>query len=286
MNPVSPQEAARIFREAARLNREEEHLRGSTLQLPNYGQLVATGDLHGHRRNFERLVNFCDLDNAPTRHIVLHEIIHEEPQGLAALDMSHEVLLAAAQWKIEFPEQVHFLQSNHELAQLTEQDISKGGRIVTYSFLAGLRQSYGSGSDEVADAVMEFLGTYPLAIRTANRVLMTHSLPSPHVMSRFDAGVLARRPTGADLRDGGSAYYLVWGRHQTADQLAALAQTWDVDWFICGHQPQEFGYAVVHERMLILASDHNHGVMLPFDLRKEYDLAGLEQSIRPLASVA
>ncbi|HRX87217.1 MAG TPA: metallophosphoesterase [Phycisphaerae bacterium] len=286
MTEFSAQADIQTYREAARHNREEEHLQGATLQLPNYGQLVATGDLHGHRRNFERLQNYCDLAHAPTRHIVLHEIIHEEPQGLAGLDLSHEVLLAAARWKTEYPDQVHFLQSNHELAQLTEQDISKGGRIVTYSFLAGLRQTYGNASDDVADAVMEFLASYPLAIRTANRVLLTHSLPSPAVMGMFDPTVLSRQPTPADLRDGGSGYYLVWGRHQAADQLAELARTWDVDWFICGHQPQEFGYAVVHDRMIILASDHNHGVMLPFDLRREYDLKGLEESIRPLASVA
>ncbi len=286
MKAASAQEDIRVYREAARLNREEEHLDGSTLRFPNYGQLVATGDLHGHRRNFERLVSYCDLEHAPSRHVVLHEIIHEEPQGLAALDMSHEVLAAAARWKLEYPEQVHFLQSNHELAQLTEQDISKGGRIVTYSFLAGLRQSYGNASDAVADAVMEFLSSYPLAIRTANRILIAHSLPSPAMMGRFDPTVITRRPTPADLRDGGSAYYLVWGRHQSAEQLAELARRWDVDWFICGHQPQEFGYAVVHDRMLILASDHNHGVMLPFDLRKEYDLTTLEAAIRPLASVA
>jgi len=286
MITATVQEAARIYREAARHNREEEYLDGATLDLPNYGQLVATGDLHGHRRNLERIMNYCDLANAPTRHVVLHEIIHEEPQGFAALDMSHEVLLVAARWKCAFPDQVHFLQSNHELAQLTEQDISKGGRIVTYSFLAGLRQTYGAGGDEVAEAIMELLSSYPLAIRTANRIMVTHSLPSPGVMSSFDPTVLRRTPTRADLVDGGSGYYLVWGRHQAEADLQRLAGAWDVDFFICGHQPQEFGYEVVHQRMIILASDHNHGVILPFDLRKQYDLAGLQGAVRPLASIA
>jgi len=286
MTAANSQQDARTYREAARLNREEEHLDGATLDLPNYGQLVATGDLHGHRRNLQRIMQYSDLEHAPTRHVVLHEIIHEEPVGLAGLDMSHEALLAAARWKLEYPDQVHFLQSNHELAQLTEQDISKGGRIVTYSFLAGLRQTYGNGSDEVADAIMEFLASYPLAIRTTNRILVTHSLPSPQVMNQFDPTVLRRRPTGGDLRDGGSAYHLVWGRHQTGEQLAALARTWDVDYFICGHQPQEFGYARMFDRLLILASDHNHGVILPFDLKREYDIASLEGAIRPLSSIA
>ncbi|MCB9849169.1 MAG: hypothetical protein H6817_00520 [Phycisphaerales bacterium] len=286
MSTQQAENDARIYREAARCNREEEHLEGATICLPNYGQLVATGDLHGHRRNLERIMNFSDLEHAPTRHVVLHEIIHEEPSGLAGLDMSHEALLTAATWKTQYPDQIHFIQSNHELAQYIEQDISKGGRIVTYSFLAGLRQTYGDAYTIVADAIMEFIGSYPLAIRTANRVMITHSLPSPSAMGYFDPDVVRRKPTNGDIQDGGSGYALVWGRHQSADQLATLAQAWDVDFFICGHQPQESGYNVVHERMIILASDHNHGTMLPFDLGRKLDIPSLESAIRPLASIA
>jgi hypothetical protein len=286
MSAEQAQPDAAIYREAAQYNRDEEHLAGSTLVLPDYGQLVATGDLHGHRRNLERIMHYSDLAHAPTRHVVLHEIIHEEPRGLAESDMSHEVLLSAAKWKTQFPDQVHFLQSNHELAQMISQDISKAGRIVTFSFLAGLRETYGAAADAVADAIIEFIASYPLAIRTANRILITHSLPSPAAMARFDRTVLTRQPTNGDLHDGGSAYLLVWGRHQTAEQLAALADGWDVDFFICGHQPQETGYDIVHRRMVILASDHNHGTFLPFDLRREYDVASLESAIRPLAAIA
>lgn len=280
------QQDANTYREAARLNREDPLLAGSTLVFPDYGQLVVTGDLHGHRRNLERIMTYCDLDHAPMRHVILHEIIHEEPEGLGGVDRSHEVLLRAAQWKTRFPDQVHFLQSNHELAQFIEQDISKGGRIVTFSFLAGIREAYGDGAGEVVDGLMEFIGSHPLAARTANRLLVTHSLPSPALMPAFDPTVIARTPTPADLRDGGSAYLLVWGRHQTAEQLDHLARVWDVDYFLCGHQPQETGYDVRGERLIILASDHNHGVFLPFDLCKPYDLAALERAIRPLASIA
>lgn len=276
----------RVYREAARLNTECPLRRGSTLVFPNYGQLVITGDLHGHRRNYERIQNYCDLPHSPARHVILQEIIHEEPSAVGAADMSHESLLAAARWKLEYPEQVHFLQSNHELAQLISQDISKGGRIVTYTFLAGMRASYGDAYREVAEAMMEFLASYPLAARTPNRVLVTHSLPSPDQMSVFDPTVLDRTPTSRDLLDGGSAYLLVWGRHQTALQLAELARAWDIDYFVCGHQPQETGFDIRHDRLIILASDHNHGAYMAFDLKKTYDIQSLEACIRPLAGIA
>jgi hypothetical protein len=60
----------------------------------------------------------------------------------------------------------------------------------------------------------------------------------------------------------------------------------DVDYFVCGHQPQEMGYDVLHERMLILAGDHNHGVFLPIDLKKPVSIDGLCKQIRPFAGVA
>lgn len=277
---------ARIYRAAAALNREDALLTGATLRMPNFGQLVMTGDLHGHRRNFERICNFCDLEHYPLRHVVLHEIIHEEPRGLGDVDLSHEVLLQAAEYKCAYPEQVHFLQSNHELAQLTNQDISKAGRVVTFSFLAGVRQSYGGGADVVIDAILDLIASYPLAVRTENRILLTHSLPSPNAMRGFDPSVLDRVPRPRDLLDGGSAYLLVWGRYQRADQLRHLSDMLDADLFICGHQPQETGFDTVDDRLLILASDHNHGVLLPFDLKKPHTLADLVRMIRPLASIA
>jgi len=59
-----------------------------------------------------------------------------------------------------------------------------------------------------------------------------------------------------------------------------------VDFFVCGHQPQETGYDVLHEQMVILASEHNHGVFLPIDLGKPVTLEKLTGNIRPFAAVA
>ena len=64
-----------------------------------------------------------------------------------------------------------------------------------------------------------------------------------------------------------------------------MAAAFDVDWFICGHQPQETGYAVVHDRQIILASDHNHGTFLAFDLKKKYTVEELTNLIRPIAEI-
>jgi len=277
--------AAETFLEAARLNLEDPLLTGSLLTFPDYGQLVMTGDLHGHRRNFDKLQRFCDLPFASARHVILHEIIHEEVTSLDGIDNSHEVLLDAAKWKCEFPEQVHFLLGNHELAQINQNEITKNGRIVTVDFEESVHLAYGAGGDAVVSAILTFIGSWPLAGRTGNRVMLAHSLPAPRQIPAFDPTLFDRRPTALDLSERGSAHSLVWGRYHTQAALETMRGMFHVDFFLCGHQPQESGYDVLHDCMIILASDHNHGVFLTLDLKKPVTLESLTQNIRPFAAV-
>jgi hypothetical protein len=276
---------AAVLHEAAKLNREDPLRSGSLLEFPDYGQLVMTGDLHGHQRNFHKLRKFADLEHSPARHVMLHELIHAEPDEPLAPDMSHITLIEAARWKTEFPDQVHFLQSNHEMSQLTRKDICKGGRIVTHDFERGLAATYGSGAEEVLEGICDYIASLALAGRTANRIFLSHSLPNTRVLSTFDASVVRRDLEPNDLLDGGDAYSMVWGRNQTPESLETLAAAFDVDRFICGHQPQEDGYDVVHDKLIILASDHNHGVFLPFDLKRKYETADLVRLIRRFAAI-
>lgn len=275
-----------ILCDAAQLIRDDSYCDGSLLDFPDFGQVVMTGDMHGHHRNFEKLVKYADLDHARARHVILHELIHAEHSGPIGNDDSIELIVRAARWKTQFPDQVHFLQSNHEMAQYTGKDIIKGGRIVNYDFDCSLQRIYGNGADDVRDALREFIASFPLAARTPNRIFLSHSLPNITDLGTFDPNVLRRPLGGKDLVEGGDAYAMVWGRRHPPKLLDKLARDFDVDFFICGHQPQESGAAVLNDRQIILASDHNHGTFLPFDLKKPYTIKTLTRLIRPFAAIA
>ena len=283
---IDAQQAISTLRQAAALNRESELLCGSVLEFPNYGQVVMTGDLHGHRRNFTKLQRFCCLAHTPARHVIIHELIHEEAVTYDDVDSSYELLIDTARWKCEHPDQVHFLMGNHELAQLTGHEIAKNGRIVTYEYERAVHAAYPEQGREVLLAMAEFMRSFALAGRTATGIFLSHSLPGPRELPAFDPTVFSRTPTDEDLTDFGSAYLLVWGRYQTEKELIAFSGMVGAEWFICGHQPQEEGYGVLHDRMIILASDHNHGVFLPIDLSKTpKSIADLTRRIRPFAGV-
>ena len=275
--------AAECFREAAELNRQDPYLKGSQLMLPDYGQLVMTGDMHGHQRNFDKLKRYSQLERTAIRHVILHELIHEDLVGLNDSDMSHQLLLAAAAWKVEYPEQVHFLQSNHEMAQLNGHEITKAGRSVLRDFDGGLSQTYGGGAQTVSDAIDEFIRSLPAAARTVNRVFLAHSLPDPET---FDPSMLTEPLDQQDLSDAGPIGSLVWNRINAAEKFEQLAEMLDVDTFIIGHEPQEDGFRLLHDRVIVLASDHNHGVFLPFDLKKPCTASDLVKQIRKFVAVA
>jgi hypothetical protein len=284
VTPADGQTAAQTLREAARLNREDPIRSGSLLTFGSAGQLVMTGDLHGHLRNFEKLQRFCALARSPGRCVVLHELIHSEPDPPGAPDFSVDLLVRAAAWKCEFPDNVFFLQSNHELSQLLAHEITTGGRYVLADFERGVEQRYGGAAAEVLAAVNDYVASLPLAARTATGLFLAHSIPDAWYVDSFDTTVFDRVPTPEDYAPGGAAYDLVWGRFQTAEVVERFALRVGADVLLVGHTPQEMGYERVG-RMLVLASDHAHGVFVPIDLGRKYTVDELETSIRKFVSV-
>lgn len=278
------QEVISIFNQAAQLNRRGNR-QGNLITLPSYGQVVMTGDLHGQYHNFCKLQAFASLDRYPDRHVVLHELIHCMGQQSAGEDDSCTLLLEAARWKTRFPDQVHVLLGNHDIAQITGREISKGGGASVTGFCGWVSQQFADHGDRVLEAVCGFLSSCALGIRTPNRIFLSHSLPGPEDMDRFEVGVFSRAMGTEDLLPGGQAYMLTWGRGHTAEQLEQLAQMLDVDFFTIGHQPQDSGFGCYHDRLIILASDHPQGCFLPIDLSKQYTFKQLADRIRKFSEI-
>lgn len=277
--------ACRVLHEAAEANLEDPNRRGSLLTFGAGGQLVMTGDMHGHLRNFDKLQRYCDLEHNPARFVILHELIHQDASNGVGADTSIDLLLRACAWKAAFPDNIFFLLSNHELAQLREQEITKGGRSVIRDFEQGVALRFGSQTPAVLEGVRAYISSLPLAARTANGVFLAHSLPDPLVVDYFDLSVFDRLPTPDDLAPGGAAYSLVWGRFHSAQVVERFAARLGVECFIVGHTPQETGYTTVG-RLMIVASDHNHGVFVPIDLGRKASMETLEASVRKFVSVA
>jgi hypothetical protein len=265
-----------IFRCATEENRVSPLRRMQVEYLPAEGEVWMTGDIHDHRRNFDKLLRAADLANNPQRHLVLHELIHGDHFDANGAEGSWEILYRAAELKCDYPEQVHFMLANHDLAQIHGEGIMKAGLSVCEAFTAGVKRDFPQGALEMTVSITEFLLSLPLAVRCENGLFFCHSLPTDAQIEKFDFTVFDRPLNGQDyLRRTGPVYQLIWGRGVTADGAAKFADTVGAHIIITGHQPQESGFLVNGDRHLIVASDHNQGVFLPIDLGQNYDMDGL-----------
>lgn len=236
-------------------------------------QLVASGDLHDNPLHLMRLCRAAGLDGGEPRHLTLHELIHGE-RLVNGADFSYRVLARVAALKAEFPERVHALVGNHEIAQMTGQLVAKDGVRCNEAFDEGVRLVFGEEAGRVTAAINGFLRSMPLALRFegtdgGGRVLCAHSLPSPEMMDRFDDGVLDREVTDDDyVSRRGAAHLMAWGRGQTPEQIEGLAQRWGVDVFILGHEKAPEGAVLNGDRAVVLNSDHERGAYVVVDALK------------------
>lgn len=281
-----PQKTIDLLNKAIEANNADRFRRGNVVHLPPEGTLVATGDIHGHRRNFERIVSFADLANNPDRHVVLQEIIHGGQQDSKGGCLSYKLLLDAASYKTSFPDRVHIVMGNHDTAFINNSRVIKDGKEMNVSMRAALDEEFCGFSSDIKLAIRQFLFSQPLAARTATRIWLSHSLPAERYLDKFDCRVLHRQLKINDVVRPGSAYLLTWGRNMSQPLLDRLSELLDSDIFILGHQHQPEGWKLAGKNLIIIASDHNHGCLLPIDLAKTYTVEQLIDSIVPLASIS
>ena len=273
-----------LFNLAADANLKSKLRKGATVHLPERGKVLMTGDIHDHGPNFTKILKLAAVHESPSNHVILHEVIHGE-SFINGCDLSVRILAKVAAMKAAFLDQVHLLQSNHELAQFRGEGILKGNISVCEAFDNGVNFIYGDRADDVRTALRRFIRSYPLAVRAPRGILFVHSLPGERQIDKFDPNVLDREPTETDLEVGGSGYMLCWGRYQSQELCDKLAEKLKVQLFITGHQPAEMGYEMMTRSLMILASNHEHGMVLPIDLSKRYDMDKVMESLVPLAAL-
>ena len=255
-----------LLEEAASILRNHPHRSGCCVNLLAQGRLVLTGDLHDNLIHLNKILTLAKLDQDPDHHVILHELIHGE-RLINGLDFSHRMICRVAELVRDFPLQVHPLLANHEIAQLTGKGVSKGAGNATELFIEAIDYVYGDEGEAVAEAVNTFFRAMPLALRSENGVFCAHSLPNNRLMQSFDRDVLDRELVDEDyLGPTGAAYSMTWGRVHTDEQLAELAEHWNINLFSLGHQKVETGIEQRHPNAITLNSDHDRAVALPIKL--------------------
>lgn len=281
-----PQTIIDLLNKGIEILNADKFRRGNVIHLPAEGSLIITGDIHGHRRNFERIITHADLTNNPKRYLILQEIIHGGPEDTQGGCLSYKLLFDAVRYKLQFPEQVHIILGNHDTAFINNSEVMKDGKEMNRAMRQAIEREFNESCDKITLAIRQFLFSQPLAVKCNNRIWISHSLPNDRSISKFNPKILEKQLKINDVVRPGSAYLLTWGRRHSQVMLDKMAKMFDVDIFILGHQPQEKGWKQAGDNLIIIASNHNHGCLLSIDLSKSYNIEQLIDSIVPLASIS
>ena len=282
---MTTKEIIAAFEQGALANRQNKHRKGNLIHLTAPGDVIMTGDLHGQERNFEKLLRYADLDNHPQRHLVLHELLHSAENTSVDQCHSYRLLAWAAQLKADFPDQVHIILGNHAIAQRCRDEVLKNGQPMVRALNTAISCTFAEKSALVIQALDDFIMSIPLAIRTENRIWLSHSLPSQRHIKDFNNAIFDKHITLEDMQSNPSLHALTWDRAYNPASLQQLKGLWDVDIFVIGHQPEPNGYSCHHQCLVILASEHSKGCYLPFKLHCSYSPDEFFALVKPIAAL-
>lgn len=250
-------EAIEIFQAATQANLLIATREGNVIQLDETtaSDVILTGDLHGHEANYQKILQAADLDRNPRRHLVFQELCHGgEPYPNGGC-RSHLLVENIARLKVKYPDRVHHITSNHELAELVEYPIQKCSQLLNLSFSMGMEYCYGNRAGDVRIAMLGYLESCPLAVRITDSVFFSHSIPEGLDRGNliFDRTVFYRPydPCSDFLLDG-SVYRLVWGRDYRQENADAFAAMVGAEILVCGHDPCLEGVKYPNSRQAVL----------------------------------
>ena len=269
-------------RRATDLFRRTPGRSGGLIRLDAAAEVMIVGDLHGNIPAFIKVLDAAALASHPARHLVLQELVHGPrfyPDD--AGDRSHQLVDLVCALKCQYPDRVHLILGNHELSELTDRPIAKGGVALNALFKQGLETAYGAMAGEIHAAYLELFAALPLACRTANRVFLCHTIPDPKDVEKLAPEVFAADSWPKDWTcRGGPVYGITWGRCTEADNTEAFAAVVDADLFINGHQPCEEGFRQPSPRQLIIDGTDPYPAYCLFDAQGPVTIESLVASVR------
>ena len=242
------------IRRATALVRATPGRLGGVITLEGAADVLVMGDLHGNISAFKQVLAIAALDRHHGRHLVLQELIHGSLTYAGDNgDRSHQLLDVFTALKCQYPDRVHHILGNHELSELTGRSIGKDGEGLNAKFRRGVETAYGSSAGDIHESYKALFASLPLAIKTANRVYVCHTLPDASDVDTLDLELLKADSWPAEaMKRRGTIYALTWGRDTTPETADRFATMVDADFFVTGHQPCDEGFRQASHRQIIV----------------------------------
>lgn len=250
---------------------------GKLVELPRKGKALVITDIHGNLDDFKQYMYIWDefredLDN----HLILTgDFIHA--MGLEN-DSSVEIL-EYVKFHCENTSNFHVLLGNHEWSTISRKLVFKAGVNQNLRFDSLLREKFGENKyHEKLREYIQFFKKLPVAVRTDNRIFITHAGPATKIKS-FDE--IKNIDEGGYNSNNSKLVQLLWNRPEdyTAEQLKSFLKIVDCKLMIAGHTPVD-GIKLVHDKLLIVSSSFGKGKKAYVELDLEKDIKGSKELLK------
>jgi len=217
------------------------------IELPQKGKALIITDLHGNLEDYERYMDIWKGFKDQNDHLIITgDFIH----SCCVNDGSLEII-DSIKTRYENEENFHVLLGNHEWAQILDESIYKFGLNQTQDFKGLVYKKYGDKTAEKMDYYKKFFKTLAIAVRTENKVLISHAGPSTHLKSEEDI----RNISNNDYSNNLVLYDMVWNRNMECSRnyLDPFLEHLNCNTSIVGHTPVD-GVELVGNQLIVSSS--------------------------------
>lgn len=243
------------------------HYNDKLVELPGEGKALVITDIHGNIDDFNKFMHIWDEFKDEKNHLVLTgDFIHAMGREN---DRSIEILESVKR-RWENSSRFHVLLGNHEWSTISKTAVYKAGINQSHNFDELLKEVFQGNYEEKLQEYIEFFKKLPIAVRTANRIFISHAGPPKNVKSLDEIVHIAD-----DGYNGNSKLSeILWNRFDdfTEDDLNSFLKTVDCKMMIVGHTPVD-GVELICKNQLVVSSGYSRG-------KKAYVELDLEQEIK------
>lgn len=240
---------------------------GNLVELPKKGKAIVVSDIHGNLKDYNKYIDIWEKYRDETTYFILTgDFIYA--MGIKD-DKSIEILDSVKDY---FENSYNFypLIGNHEWSTISRVSVYKGSINQSLNFEKLLKERFDDRWEKKLGEYQEFFKELPIAVRTSNKVFISHGGPPRNIKSLDEIINI----TDKGYFENEKLYEILWNREEdfTTNDLASFLRVVGCNAMIVGHTPVD-GIKLVKEKQIIISSSYTQG-------KKKYIILDLEKKIR------
>ncbi|MGZ7108633.1 MAG: metallophosphoesterase [Methanobacterium sp.] len=237
---------------------------GSLVELPKKGKALIITDLHGNVKDYNIFMDIWEDFKSNNNHLI---ITGDFIQNCDRKDKSIEILDSII-YNFKNNSNFHVLLGNHEWSVITGGPIFKAGENLSVKFENLLKKKFDDKWEQKLESYKEFFKTLPVAVKTMNKVFISHAGPPNSIRSVDDIINI----TKSGYLNNEKLFEILWNRYKnySKDDISSFLKKVGCNVMIVGHTPVN-GTKLIGKNQLIVSSSYSKGkkAYVELDLEKK-----------------